>query len=75
GISVLFLATESQGKFPSPAWLKVRGQEPGCCPSGDFGFGYAGLRNMRARKSHRREGTGESEGVPGEISGLGGVGR
>jgi len=27
---VLFLATESQGIFPSPAWLKVRGgEEPG----------------------------------------------
>ncbi|MDH7503519.1 MAG: hypothetical protein QHJ82_12520, partial [Verrucomicrobiota bacterium] len=45
-----FPATESQGIFPSPAWLKVRGvQEPGRCPSGDFGSGYAGLGNMRAK--------------------------
>ncbi|MDH7501576.1 MAG: hypothetical protein QHJ82_02530, partial [Verrucomicrobiota bacterium] len=48
-ISALFPATESQGIFPSPAWLKVRvGQKPGRCPSGGFGSGYAGLGNMRA---------------------------
>ncbi|HOK78757.1 MAG TPA: hypothetical protein PLW35_13695, partial [Verrucomicrobiota bacterium] len=48
GISALFLATESHGRFRSPAWLKVRGARTGGrCPSGDFGSGYAGLVNMR----------------------------
>ncbi|HOK77276.1 MAG TPA: hypothetical protein PLW35_06085, partial [Verrucomicrobiota bacterium] len=48
-----------QGAFPSdgvaghisqPGVAEGPGgvQEPGRCPSGDFGFGYAGLGNMRA---------------------------
>ncbi len=48
---MLFPATESQGIFPSPAWptALIRGRRSwGRCPSGNFGSGYAGMRNMQA---------------------------
>ncbi|MDH7503729.1 MAG: hypothetical protein QHJ82_13585, partial [Verrucomicrobiota bacterium] len=61
--SALFPATESQGIFPSPAWLKVRGcKSRGVTHWATLVLATRGWEICGHGKSQRDEGMGESEG-------------